>query len=217
MEESWPSAPHKPVRLRMLAKAPEVLKRVQKTPKPLPLDRPMGCAPTPPPWPAIPEAATQEQVNVLWGQLVQCMEQRMLGYHDEVWSAEDPHTGRAEQPRWVVVRERRPPNRNRPTTSAAGLAWRWLQRTISAILALHGWVQGRPPAVPRKPVTPQQFVHGLGQPWILAGDFQMAPDELLQGPPAQCLRGRVVATTGPEGTCRQQGCQSTLDYYIVCE
>ena len=59
------------------------------------------------------------------------------------------------------------------------------------------------------------YLHGLGHPWVLGGDFQMAPAELLTGPPMQHLNAELVAPPGEEGTCRQGASRTTIDYFLV--
>ena len=83
IQEAWPSSPHKPVSLWFKADMPTMWQRVLKQPAPLPLEVPIGCAPRPPEWPEVPQAANEDEVTQLWGQLVLCMEKEVLGLHDE--------------------------------------------------------------------------------------------------------------------------------------
>ena len=60
-----------------------------------------------------------------------------------------------------------------------------------------------------------EYLHSLAAPWILGGDFQMEPDQLLQGPPVHHMSAELVVPSGEQGTCRQQHKHSTIDYFLV--
>ena len=85
-----------------------------------------------------------------------CLEKEALALHDEAWAETDSRTGRANRTEWVVVKVERPKNNNKPITSRAGLAWRWLDRTITTMLALKGWKCRRPPPEEREMAPARQ-------------------------------------------------------------
>eukprot|EP00974_Lingulodinium_polyedra_P110730 10708707-Lingulodinium_polyedra.AAC.1 len=49
--------------------------------------------------------------------------------------------------------------------------------------------------------------------WIVAGDFNMDPEEMKRGGLLDRLPGVVIATEG--GTCRHVAGESRLDYFIA--
>ena len=81
------------------ADAPVIWQRVAKTPSPLPLQMPIGCAPRPPEWPAIIYYTTLSgpggDHRLLWGNIVKCIETEVLAYHDEQRHPSDPRVGRS--------------------------------------------------------------------------------------------------------------------------
>ncbi|CAE7648448.1 unnamed protein product, partial [Symbiodinium necroappetens] len=56
------------------------------------------------------------------------------------------------------------------------------------------------------------YVRSLSEPWVVGGDFNCSPEDLLEHSMVQVMRGRLVATG--EITC-MQGVGAELDYVIV--
>eukprot|EP00973_Karenia_brevis_P086948 12057309-Karenia_brevis.AAC.1 len=64
------TSPHLPVRLRLRARAADLVQRVPKMPKRLPVLFAAGCAPRPPEWPEIPSTLTCEsEATSVWSVL----------------------------------------------------------------------------------------------------------------------------------------------------
>ncbi|CAK0818028.1 unnamed protein product [Prorocentrum cordatum] len=122
VQEEWPPAPHKPVRLTLRLKVQERLVRVLEKPKALP-ELGIGCAPAPPQYQDIVSFGSQEEANQKWRQCMQTLEQ-------EAFAAR----GRAEEPTWRI----KPLSfggANVPPAAREAVWWWWLAK---ALQNLHG-------------------------------------------------------------------------------
>ncbi|CAK0838315.1 unnamed protein product, partial [Prorocentrum cordatum] len=60
-------------------------------------------------------------------------------------------------------------------------------------------------------------VEALGAPWIIGGDFQVAPGKMTEVGSVKMAKARVVASGASCGTCRHACGVSEIDYFIVAD
>ncbi|CAK0863259.1 unnamed protein product [Prorocentrum cordatum] len=60
-------------------------------------------------------------------------------------------------------------------------------------------------------------VEALGVPWIIGGDFQVAPEKMTEVESVKMAKARVVASGASCGTCRHAYGVSEIDYFIVAD
>ncbi|CAK0838233.1 unnamed protein product [Prorocentrum cordatum] len=60
-------------------------------------------------------------------------------------------------------------------------------------------------------------LEALGAPWIIGGDFQVAPEKITEVESVKMAKARVVASGARCGTCRHAYGVSEIDYFIVSD
>eukprot|EP00959_Pyramimonas_sp_CCMP1952_P159286 3331456-Pyramimonas_sp.AAC.1 len=58
-------------------------------------------------------------------------------------------------------------------------------------------------------------LEAIGAPWIIGGDFQVAPEKMTEVESVKMAKARVVASGARCGTCRHAHGTSEIDYFIV--
>ncbi|CAK0804411.1 unnamed protein product, partial [Prorocentrum cordatum] len=58
-------------------------------------------------------------------------------------------------------------------------------------------------------------MEAIGVPWIIGGDFQVAPEKMTEVESVKMAKARVVASGARCGTCRHAHGASEIDYFIV--
>ena len=114
--------------------------RIARTPKNIDIDLPIGCAPKPSQWPAIPKELTSaEHSTEIWSALSRSAEEEALAIRGIVGEAQRPHSGRQRKPEFITVPVLPVRSRNKPKASPGARAWRWIHRTMSdlAVVGRH--------------------------------------------------------------------------------